>query len=217
MLKLTDTSGPLDDFLPREILVELQSHYFTAVAEAEAAYDASRDERGQIVAFGRHLMRVGQDTDFTTIHLEIGNRANPPCGIFQLEVRDSLGKVVRRHGLLFHARHHWKDRDAQLLDAARSLGPNFRRGIVIDYSPAGFSAACAAHVVAANADRKRLRQRMRKLSDMIGIDFVHGRMGLSGLYWDPDTASLYDPETGRSNVVINHVFLTRVQKATLRG
>jgi hypothetical protein len=99
-----------------------------------------------------------------------------------------------------------------LLDQSRRLNGNFRRSIVIDYSPDGYKAASSAHVVAADGDRKRMRNRVRKLSDMLAIEFVHGRMGIADLYWDSDEERLHDPADQGDSFSIEHVFSIRVRR-----
>jgi hypothetical protein len=173
----------VDDLLPREVLVAIQSRYLEAVAQAEAAYSAEHNERfltSSLGCFLSHPPLLIENFEITTTNFEIPTRRPEPTGLFRLEVLSPAGRVIRQHGLLFHARNQWRGRDALLLEEARKFSTNFRQAIVIDYSPSGYKAASAAHVAAANGDRKRLRQRMRKLSDVLAIDFVHGRMGVSG-------------------------------------
>ena len=173
----------MDDLLPREVLVAIQSRYLEAIAQAEAAYKADLDERELTSTFGlllSHSPLFIEDYELVTTSLEVPSSRVEPAGLFQLEVLSPSGRVIRQHSLVFHARNQWKGRDVLLLEEARKFSTNFRQAIVIDYSPTGYKAASAAHVAAANGDRKRLRQRMRKLSDILAIDFVHGRMGVPG-------------------------------------
>src|SRR4029078_11541649 len=108
-----------------------------------------------------------------------------------------------RYGLLFHAKVQWSGRDADLLAQSRRLNGNFRRAMVIDYSAEGYTAASAVHVIAADGDRRRMRNRVRKLSQMLAIEFVHGRMGIPNLYWDANkegcTTRLNRPTRSRSS------------------
>src|SRR5262249_5766471 len=106
----------------------------------------------------------------------------------------------------------WKGRDAVLLDQSRRLNGNFRRAIMIDYSPEGYKAASTAHVVVADGDRKRMRNRVRNLSEMLAIEFVHGRMAIADLYWDRHEECLHDPAGHGDPVSIEHVFSIRVRR-----
>ena len=82
----------------------------------------------------------------------------------------------------------------------------------MDYSAEGYTAASAAHVIVADGDRRRMRNRVRKLSQMLAIEFVHGRMGILNLYWDANKEGLHDPLEPAAPFPIEHVFSIRCWK-----
>jgi hypothetical protein len=133
-------------------------------------------------------------------------------GIFQIELMNDSRSVQYRFGLLFHAKVQWNGRDADLLAQSRRLNGNFRRAIVMDCSAEGYTAASAVHVIAADGDRRRMRNRVRKLSQMLAIEFVHGRMGILNLYWDANKEWLHDPLEQADPLLIEHVFSIRCWK-----
>jgi hypothetical protein len=215
-----------DEILPGKVLKQIQAQYVAAVAEAENDYIHGKlGENSLTEALGAQLNLddTVEGEDGRAYHLIAGyekiikrreatDAASGSRGIFQIEVSGSMGRIQRRMGLLFQAKTQWKGRDAELLDQARKLNGNFRRAIVIDYSPNGYGAASAAHVIAADGDRKRMRNRMRRLSDMLAIEFVHCRMGEMNLYWDSDNAILRDPSEHSESLSLDHVFSTRVRR-----
>ena len=208
-----------------EVLKRIQAHYIESVAQAEdeyinkdeesltealgAAY-ASLDETIEGVDYACHLV-----ADYRKLHKRRKGTADVDRhrGIFQIEIMDDLRSVQYRFGLLFHAKVQWKGRDADLLAQSRRLNGNFRRAIVMNYSADGYTAASAAHVIAADGDRRRLRNRVRKLSQMLAIEFVHGRMGIPNLYWDADKERLHDPLEQADPLPIEHVFSIRCWKS----
>jgi hypothetical protein len=215
-----------DEILPGKVLTQIQAHYVAAVAQAENDYIHEKVDEGSLTeALGEahfNLDDTVEGEDGRAYHLiadyqKVNRRrqapgANGSQGIFQIEISTSTGRVLRRTGLLFQAKTQWKGRDAELLDQARKLNGNFRRAIVIDYSPNGYNAASATHVIAADGDRKRMRNRIRKLSDMLAIEFVHCRMGLMNLYWDFDNAILRDPIGHSKPLSVDHVLSTHVRR-----
>jgi hypothetical protein len=216
----------MDEILPGNVLKQIQAHYVAAVAQAENDYiQGKEDERALTEALGEahfNLADTVEGEDGRVYHLvadyqKINTRRQAPGvngsqGIFQIEISGSNGRVLRRTGLLFQAKTQWKGRDAELLDQARKLNGNFRRAIIVDYSPNGYRAASAAHVIAADGDRKRMRNRIRTLSDMLAIEFVHCRMGVTNLYWDSDNAILRDPDGHSESLSLGHVLSTHVRR-----
>jgi hypothetical protein len=211
---------------PSEVLKIIQAHYVASVAQAEKEY-VSKNEESLTEALGEiyaSLDETVEDEDGRFYHLvadyrKIHKRRKPQGdgdryrGIFQIELRDERS-IRYRAGLLFHAKVQWKGRDAGVLDQSRRLNGNFRRAIVMDYSPDGYSAASAAHVIAADGDRKRMRHRVRRLSEMLAIEFVHGRMGILNLYWDSGEKRLHDPAELQDSLSIEHVFSMDVRRST---
>jgi len=212
-----------------EVLKRIQAHYVVSVAQAENDYVHQHEEllaeaQGEAYA---SLDETVEGEDGRSYHLVAEYRklhkrrkaagdVDRSRGIFQIELSDDPRPVRYRVGLLFQAKVRWRGRDAGLLDQSRRLNGNFRRAMVIDYSPDGYKAASTAHVIAADGDRKRMRNRVRTLSEMLAIEFVHGRMGIVNLYWDNDEERLHDPTEPGDSLSIEHVFSIRVRRFSSR-
>ena len=211
-----------------DVLKIIQAHYVESVTQAEDAYVgqteesltealgeayASMDETVESVD-GRSAYRLVADYRKLHKRKKAAGDVGRCRGIFQIELSDHPRPVRYRVGLLFHAKVQWRGRDGGVVDQSRRLNGNFRRAMVIDYSPEGYSAASAAHVIAADGDRKRMRNRVRKLSEMLAIEFVHGRMGIVNLYWDTDEERLHDPAEPGHALSIEHVFSMRVHRSS---
>jgi hypothetical protein len=215
-----------DEIRSDEVLKRIQAHYVESIARAEDEY-VHKDEEFLTEALGEAYASLDETLESvdgrSAYHLvadyrKLHKRRKPAGdvdrgrGIFQIEFSYDPRPVRYRIGLLFHAKIQWKGRDAGLLDQSRKLNGNFRRAMVIDYSPEGYMAASASHVIAADGDRKRMRNRVRKLSDMLAIEFVHGRMGIVSLYWDTDAERLHDPAEQVASLSIEHVLSMRVRR-----
>jgi hypothetical protein len=196
----------MDEILPAEVLGELQRSYLEAIRRAELSYAHQVPDTDILTgAMAAEFERSGVDVDagdgrlyqLTFDYRSAAEDRGAP-GIFYVEVADLSGKIVFRKSLLFHATVQWKGRDQELVDRARGVDGNFRRAVVIDYSSRGYYAASIAHVLAANGDRRRMRHRMRKLDEVLGIDFVHCRMGLAGV--------------DCSDLRLRHVLSTRIRR-----
>ena len=207
-----------------EVLKRIQAHYIESVAQAEDEYvhDELKDEESLTEALGAAYVSLDETiegvdyachlvADYRKLHKRKKGAADAGRhrGIFQIELMDDSRSVQYRFGLLFHAKVQWRGRDADLLAQSRRLNGNFRRAIVMDYSAEGYTAASAAHVIAADGDRRRMRNRVRKLSQMLAIEFVHGRMGILNLFWDADKERLHDPLEPSDPLPIEHVFSIR--------
>jgi hypothetical protein len=207
-----------------EVLKRIQAHYIESVAQAEDEY-VHKDEEFLTEALGAAYVSLDETiegvdyachlvADYRKLHkhqkgaADIGRHR----GIFQIELMDDARSVQYRFGLLFHAKVQWSGRDAHLLAQARRLNGNFRRAIVMDYSAEGYTAASAVHVIAADGDRRRMRTRVRKLSQMLAIEFVHGRMGNLYLNLDANKEGLHDPLEQADPLAIEHVFSIRCRK-----
>ena len=176
-----------------EVLKRIQAHYIESVAQAEdeyvhkdeesltealgAAY-VSLDETIEAVDYAGHLV-----ADYRKLHKRKKGAADGRHrGIFQIELMDDPRSVQYRFGLLFHAKVQWRGRDADLLAQSRRLNGNFRRGIVMDYSAEGYTAASATNPPRRNfrrAPASKLswprRRRARATGSIRPRDGVRGR------------------------------------------
>src|ERR1700689_1754658 len=110
----------MQDILPEAVLSALREHYYTGVKAAEIGYeynaadeDAVTGALGQaLVTHGNRIVEVdGEVFGWRATHFKVGGRGkNAPerrlgaDGIFQLEVRNRFGRLIRRKGLLFQAK-----------------------------------------------------------------------------------------------------------------
>ena len=222
------TQSFADKIRSDDVLKRIQAHYVESVAQAEDEY-VHQAEESQTEALGKAYASLDETVesedgrsayrlvaDYRKLHKrrKAAGDVDRCRGIFQIELNDDPRRIRYRVGLLFHAKVQWRGRDGALLDQSRRLNGNFRRAMVIDYSPEGYAAASCAHVIAADGDRKRMRNRVRKLSEMLAIEFVHGRMGIVNLYWDADEERLHDPAEPGHAFSIEHVFSMRVDRST---
>lgn len=217
------------DVLPSEVLVSLRDLYFAGVTEAEIAYEFNAgDEDALTGALGQALLhrnyRVyltdGRVYRINAHHYKIRGRGKGAPekqtgadGIFQIEVFDEQNSVVRTKGLLFQAKKLWTGTDDRLLDQVRQMERTGHSTIVIDFRPRAYLAVEAIDVVLAHGTRKRLRHgAIRKLGEVLGVDFLQCRIGVVGMFWDPKTEALYSQAEHRLDLLLGHVIHTVVRR-----
>ena len=107
------------------------------------------------------------------------------AGIFQLQVTVQ-GRPVFRNGLPFQAKKNWKGRDRRLADQARDKKQRVGDGIVIDYTPNGYTACEIGHVIEARGNRKAVADggHFQPLGQILAHRFLDCLVGIRGLYYD---------------------------------
>ena len=107
-------------------------------------------------------------------------------GIFQIEVTDENGKLLRQKGLLLQAKTASKSGSSRKLRDQLELLERYRRAaIIIDYSHHGYSATPIEQLVHEHQLTNRHRLRIsRPLADVLASDFLYCRIGQQGLSYD---------------------------------
>jgi hypothetical protein len=221
----------MQDILPEAVLLSLREHYYAAVMAAEIGYPRNAvNEESTTGALGHALFTPG------IRHVVVGGRlyrwratyeivpskgagaAEKTFGadtVFQLEVLDAAGNVVRRKALMAQAKKNWTGANKKLLDQAARMLQYSPSAIVIDYRVTGFKGVPAGDVVEAGGNRRYIpREREKRLGEILGDDFVWCRRGDVGVFWNPLTQSL-ELETGVPvvrRITVNHLMTTTVQR-----
>lgn len=133
-------------------------------------------------------------------------------GIFQLEIFDRFGRRVLRKGLLFQAKVDWRNTDTRLLGQGRDMLRQSDSSIVIDYTDEGYKAISASEVVVANGDRRLIpKGENKRLSAVLGDEFVGCIRGDRGMYWDSDEERLMVHGNQESDMTPSNVIAMSVQ------
>ncbi|MFO1436820.1 MAG: hypothetical protein U1F81_00775 [Verrucomicrobiaceae bacterium] len=197
------------DLLPRNVLFSIESHIHQRVADAEYGFQfGEADEDTLTGALGQMLLTRPQDDwdmqnnrqfqwSFTYRKVR-GRGPNAPektigaDGIFQIEVSDENGKMLRQKGLLFQAKIASKPGSSRKLrDQAELLSQFKRAAILIQYSRHGYSAVPIDQMVQENQTATRAKERiLRPLADVLASDFLHCRIGQRELSYDPQRECL---------------------------
>jgi len=196
-------SGGLLQSLPPIVRRFIQDRYLAGTANAEAQYqNAAGDEDSLTGALGA-LISTSEPVGFTvdsetTVVVEISYRKlrgrghDAPerrfgaDGIFQVNVSaDNVGEQFRK-GLPFQAKKNWKGRDSRLAKQAEQMQRTLHGGIVIDYSPSGFTACRADAVVQSLGNRKAVEKAgsFQRLGQMLANAFLDCEIGIEGLYYN---------------------------------
>jgi len=200
----------MEDILPPYVLDEIRNRYITGVASAEYNYkydqgdeDSLTGALGQAIATPPRIVfgPDGRMYEWTIYHYKLRGRGkNAPerrigaDGIFQIEVRDAEKNLARRKGLLFQAKKKWQGVDSKLREQAAQLADQPDKAIVVDYSPDGYRACSAVDAMRAEGNRRRLNSaQFKHLGEYLGEDFLRCRIGVIGLYYDPETETLFNP------------------------
>lgn len=192
------------DILPEEVLTRIRDRYVTGVADAEAGFnynDADEDSLtgalGQAISTSNVIrQRVGKDRYEWKIYSRKIRGRGPRApekplgadGIFQIEILDAHGHVVRRKGLPFQAKKGWSAADHRLVDQSKKLLKAAGTGIVIDLAPRGYTSCTLEDVIAANGHKREAlaADTVHPLGQVLGDDFLECTIGKVGLYFDPE-------------------------------
>lgn len=193
---------PMMQFLPWTAFKFLRDYFYAGVTTAENRFVFNSSEEDALTGALIHCLA---DPSITTLEAGDGifgfratshklrgrGRGAPEKqigadGIFQLEVFDRFGQLLVRKGLLFQSKVDWRGSDKRLLGQAERLLQESASSIVIDYTDHGYNAISASDVVSAEGNRRRVPQNAdKKLSVVLGDEFVGCIRGDRGLYWDP--------------------------------
>jgi hypothetical protein len=189
--------------LPDIVRDFIRDRYLAGVADAEAQYaNAVGDEDSLTGALGALIstsipreFRVGPVQIVVQIdYRKLRGRGNDapekllgPDGIFQIQV-SANGKPSFRKGLPFQAKKNWKGKNKDLVKQAEEMRRSVGGGIVIDYTPNGYSACEIEHVIESRGNRKAVAQggHMHPLGQILANEFLECSVGIQGLYYDQE-------------------------------
>jgi hypothetical protein len=221
----------MQDILPDAVLADLREHYYAGVTAAEIGFaHNAADEDSVTGALGQSLLTRGirfvevdgQSYHWRAFHYKLGGRGKGAAerkfgadGIFQLEVFDQLGAVMRRKGLLFQAKKEWTGTDRRLMQQVELMAEYSPSAIVVDYRHSGFKGVAGHEVIQAQGNRRAIPVgRDMRLAEILGDDFVRCRRGDVGVFWNSETQTL-ELESGvpvARALVPAHVMTTTVQR-----
>jgi hypothetical protein len=157
------------DVLPAAVLGVIADHYRAGVRQAERMYpihaaeeDALTGALGQAISMpeprvieaGRNLYQV--QISYRKIRgrgVDAPDKRYGTDGIFQIEVLDrSRPNGVVWKGLPFQAKKNWRTKDLRLKHQAELMVAQ-HGGIIVDYSPRGYSGCSAADAAAWNGSK----------------------------------------------------------------
>jgi hypothetical protein len=216
------------DLLPESVRHLIRDRYLAGVADAEAQFEFNKADEdsltgglGQAISMAEPLAhRINGETYiWQTYYRKIRGRGPSAPertlgadGVFQIEVLDRQGKVLRRKGLPFQAKKNWSGRDGKLVGQIGDMLREAGQGIAIDYSPRGYTACTAEDVVTMDGRKSALQTagRMRPLGQILGNDFLDCTIGRPGLFYDEATERFAAPRDVPPS--IEHVLGTSVHK-----
>ena len=226
---LTLALDRMRDILPPSLVDLLRDRYLAGVADAEAAFnqhvadeDSLTGALGQALAMREPIIFNGPGGTYAVRVSYRKLRGRGPGalektlgsdGIFQIEVANDLGGVVRSKGLPFQAKTNWRGKNSALYEQAAVMEKMSPGGLVIDYTPNGYKACTAKAVVAANGRRSYVERygAMRSLGQVLSRDFLDCTIGTPGLYFDPDR-ELYTQLRDGSDLDVITTQVTRMDR-----
>ncbi|TKR34130.1 hypothetical protein FCE95_07655 [Luteimonas gilva] len=194
----------MQDILPPSLISMLRDRYLAGVADAEAFFDQNRGDEdsltgalGQALAMREPILFTGPEGIYSVrvSYMKLRGRGpNAPekrlgaDGIFQIEVANNRGDVIRRKGLPFQAKTNWRGKSSTLLRQAELMEQMSPGGLVIDYSSNGYKACLANNVVVVGGHRSGVNHSgaMRPLGQVLSRDFLNCTIGTRDLYFDPE-------------------------------
>lgn len=223
-------SGPLQ-LLPPLVRGFIHDRYLAGTADAEAQYaNAAGDEDTLTGALGALISTTGP-VGFTvdpirqfTVEISYrkvrGRGQDAPekrfgtDGIFQLQVTQ-YGRTVFQKGLPFQSKKNWKGRDRRLAEQAREMKRRVGNGIVIDYTPKGYTACEIDPVIEARGNRKAVAQagHFQPLGQILAHRFLDCLVGIQGLYYDNESeAFLRDPPYGDLSIIDTSIAIAEARR-----
>ena len=190
------------DIIPDFVLQKIRDRYLAGVSDAEATFsDNKGDEDSLTGALGQAIstkVPISIKTDDGLYQYSInyrklrGRGPNAPekkfgaDGIFQIAVYRGDGKLLRQKGLPFQAKKQWNHADKNLVKQAHKMLHLTGQGLVVDYSPAGYTACSAREVVHANGKKRALKAegQLHDLGHVLANDFLECKIGAPNLYYD---------------------------------
>jgi hypothetical protein len=193
----------LRDVLPDLLINLIRDRYLAGVSDAAMKFPYSEgDEDSLTGALGQAISTPGPLTvnaggDRYTYNISYrklrGRGSGAPekklgaDGIFQIDVTNNEGAPVVRKGLPFQAKKRWSKPDKKLVEQARKMLNSAGDGLIIDFSPLGYSACSALDAIQSEGRISAVKAsgRLRDLGHVFADDFLECSIGVEGLYYDP--------------------------------
>ncbi|HKY22042.1 MAG TPA: hypothetical protein VJM31_12565 [Vicinamibacterales bacterium] len=133
-------------------------------------------------------------------------------GLFQIEMTDAEGRSIRRKGLPFQCKKRWSGPNQQLVKQCADMESEVGSGLVIDFSPNGYTACMAVDAIQAGGSRRRAQVsgKMKQLGQTLANDFLNCTIGQIGLFYDPEREIFSNPRDYGSYP--DHVLTTAIQR-----
>jgi hypothetical protein len=219
--------------LPPLVLGVVRDRYLAGTANAEAQYpNAAGDEDTLTGSLGALIstpepVRISIDgaSEFLVriSYRKIRGRGQGAPekrlgadGIFQVDVSFPGDGSVFRKGLPFQSKKNWRGRDSKLVEQARLMQETVGGGIVIDYTPRGFTACRTELVIEARGNRRVVDRwgNLRPLGQVLAHDFIDCSLGVRGLYYDEQNeAFLYELGEREISVVDTRISISEPRRA----
>jgi hypothetical protein len=211
------------DLLPDFVRETIRDRYLAGVADAEAGFEyGEADEDSLTGALGQAISTkdwVTSSVDGQNYHWRIyyrkirGRGAGAPekhygtDGIFQIEVADASGQLLRRKGLPFQAKKGWSSLDRSLASQAGKMLDMAGDGIVIDYTDHGYTACSASSVILAHGQRTEAIKAgaVQPLGQALANEFLNCEIGKKGLFFNPDDESFQQLETPPTHLITTSI------------
>jgi hypothetical protein len=192
------------DLVPEPVLRVIRDRYLAGTADAIAEFASNQADEdsltgalGQAMSLSPISYRIrDQEFRLRIYYAKLRGRGrNAPekrfgaDGIFQIEVRDENGRVLRSKGLPFQAKKNWSGTNRLLAHQAREMSRELGDGLVIDFRREGYAACSARIAIELEGNRKSIQRSgaFRALGQILAHDFVDCTAGIQDLYYNPDT------------------------------
>ena len=197
------------DILPPAVIDTLRDRYLAGVADAEANFwnavgdeDSLTGALGQAVSNRSGIVVAVEGAEYTVKIRWDKLRGNGPRapeslygpdGIFQIEILNERGQIVRTKGLPFQAKTGWKGTNSELAKQCSAIERSLAGGIVVNYTANGYEACTteAAYRFKGKYGLAKQAGEIQPLGQLLANDFLNCTKGSVGLFFDRRTERFY--------------------------
>lgn len=192
-------NGPLASHVPAGLVRRLREHFTGKIEEAVQRYRFNEADEDSLTGALAHALSTperivtvanGVTYSFAIESYKIlGKGPGTPesrtgaDGIFQVSVQ-SNGKRIFEKGLPFQAKKLNRYRATEVLPQAKDMLRTSESGIVLCFSPDGYKAADARHLVGVSTEDISTPAGFHPLGSVLGDWFLECRVGRVGLTFD---------------------------------
>jgi hypothetical protein len=201
----------LANFVPETLLDLIRDRIKAGVVDAEALFDDGEEDEdtltgalgAKIATPGKLVFREGDAIWSYEIRSKKirGRGSNAPekdlgaDGIFQVSVSHGVEQVFSK-GLPFQAKIRGGYNNVTVRGQARDLFRTSGTGVVVRYSENGYEAIDVRKLISGEGARARVgRGSAKKLTAVLGDDFLDCSVGRPGLFYDPEKEAWSDGVT----------------------